>query len=263
MADNIEVISESNLSVAWARAFIRLMAVAGGEISPLIVTVDCTRDNAISEHIDIRNALDLELVKYGEFSIETVANTIFPQSLWNQKRNRDLLYKRYIKIWPKIRKHIQNRRGTYFQRLIAFNDDTHPVNQLEHILSGWNSGLHRHSALQAAIFDPKRDHVRNRVLGFPCLHQVAFTPGSIGGKKGLFVTGFYATQHIFEKAYGNYLGLCRLGQFMSAEMGLPLLGMNCIAAKGRIGDHTKKSIDGLRQNMLQTLSHIDSLNEST
>ena len=47
------------------------------------------------------------------------------------------------------------------------------------------------------------------------------------------MTGFYATQHIVEKAYGNYLGLCRLGQFMAHEMGLRLDRMTCIATPGK------------------------------
>ena len=34
------------------------------------------------------------------------------------------------------------------------------------------------------------------------------------------MTGFYATQYVVERAYGNYLGLCRLGEFMAHEMGL-------------------------------------------
>ena len=30
---------------------------------------------------------------------------------------------------------------------------------------------------------------------------------------------FYATQQLFEKAYGNYLGLAQLGSFMAQQMG--------------------------------------------
>ena len=71
--------------------------------------------------------------------------------------------------------------------------------------------------LQAATFDPGRDHVASAQLGFPCLQQVSFEPTAAG----LVVNAFYATQQIFDKAYGNYLGLAQLGAFMAHEMGMP------------------------------------------
>ena len=41
------------------------------------------------------------------------------------------------------------------------------------------------------------------------------------------MNGFYATQYLVERAYGNYLGLCRLGAFVAHELGVPLLRMTC------------------------------------
>ncbi len=72
--------------------------------------------------------------------------------------------------------------------------------------------------MQATTFDPGRDHVADARLIFPCLQQVSFVPT----KEGLVVNAFYATQQIFDKAYGNYLGLAQLGAFMAHEMGMPL-----------------------------------------
>jgi hypothetical protein len=37
---------------------------------------------------------------------------------------------------------------------------------------------------------------------------------------------------MIKRAYGNYLGLARLGHFMAVEMGLRLERMTCIAAVG-------------------------------
>ena len=54
--------------------------------------------------------------------------------------------------------------------------------------------------LQATTFDPARDHVAATLqLGFPCLQQVSFEPTPAG----LVTNAFYATQQIFDKAYGN------------------------------------------------------------
>ena len=41
------------------------------------------------------------------------------------------------------------------------------------------------------------------------------------------VNAFYATQYAFERAYGNYLGLCWLGRFVAHEMGLTLASVSC------------------------------------
>lgn len=95
----------------------------------------------------------------------------------------------------------------------------------------------RRSILQIAIFDPSRDHSAAAQLGFPCLQHVTFAPSD----QGLCVNAFYAAQYMVERAYGNYLGLCRLGQFVAHEMELPLVRLTCFtgiaeceAAKARL-----------------------------
>ena len=134
---------------------------------------------------------------------------------------------------PRVLGDRRNRYGVYFQRLIAFGHggaDDRGVNQLEHVIKTWHNGNHRRTALQAAIFDPNSDHTNQPRRGFPCLQQVAFAQE---GKEGFGVTGFYATQYIFERAYGNYLGLCRLGRFMAQEMGRQLTQVTCIASPAK------------------------------
>ena len=98
-------------------------------------------------------------------------------------------------------------RGPYFERMVKYGRGPRNGNQLEWILSqyGSRSGVRR-SLLQAATFDPGRDHVACAQLGFPCLQQVSFEPTEVG----LVVNAFYATQQIIDKAYGNYLGLAPL-----------------------------------------------------
>jgi thymidylate synthase len=240
---SIVCIENSNLSLAWAEAFLALMQPGCTEITPLAVTVRISDGGNIDEHEGIRQLIDNALADH-KSSCNTVANTIFPKSLWNPKRDRTLLYERYLKYaWPRVRKCQANYRGTYFHRLVAFdNGNDEPVNQLEHVIRTWQKGNHRHSALQLSVFDPRRDHTDCRQMGFPCLHQVCFTPLGTNGRAGLAVTGFYATQHILEKAYGNYLGLSRLGHFVAHETNLRLVRMTCIAASGRLGNVEKKDL---------------------
>jgi hypothetical protein len=52
-------------------------------------------------------------------------------------------------------------------------------------------------------------------------------PDERSGTLGL--NAFYATQQLFVKAYGNWLGLARLGVFLAHEMGLRFDRLTCFA----------------------------------
>lgn len=224
-----------NLSIAWAQAF---LATHGGDAPPdlpLQVTIHIPEGGKPAEDSFIRKRLDSFLTKHGLLNAHSVANTIFPQSLWNPSLGAKTLFKRYLRIWPRLQKCPANRRGHYFRRLVAARpqDDNEPMNQLAHVISTWKAGNHRHSALQMAVFDPALDHTDSRQLGFPCLHQICLTPLGANGCDGMAITGFYATQRLLDKAYGNFMGLCRLGTFMAHEMGLRLTRMTDIMASPR------------------------------
>ena len=250
-----------NLSVAWTEVFLKLMDRGVEKLAPVIVTVTEFDDKTIPrEHTAIAKRLDQELRIHNCYSCQTVANTIFPESLWNPSLGAQAVFERYEKIWPRIKKHRRNSHGVYFRRLTAFSPKqdigtSARVNQLEHIIDTYKQGNHRVSALQASIFDPTHDHTHGRQLGFPCLQQVAFVPD---GDAGLSVTGFYATQYAFERAYGNFQGLCRLGRFMAAQMGLSLVQMTCIAAVTRRSDpkRTKGDLRMFADDLQQLLSNI-------
>jgi hypothetical protein len=236
----------SNLSLAWAEVFLKLMERGVNKLSPVVVTVaEFDAASLPVEHDAVREALDTII----DQSCRTVASTIFPNSLWLPAAQDDaqLLYDRYAKVWPRIAKHHSNRNGVYFRRLTSYLPKTTaegvlPVNQLQHIIATYRGGNHRHSALQASIFDPTRDHTNAPLRGFPCLQQVAF--GVDDGR--LEVTGFYALQHHISKAYGNYLGLCWLGRFMAQQMGVTLSQVTCVASLLKLGDYTKTSLEPLR-----------------
>ncbi len=227
-----KIIEDANLSEAWSRAFLQVRDP--GEVSPLVVMIKNIAGGKPLEQSVIRESLDIALEAKGRPSCQTVANTIFPNGLWNREAERRCLFERYLSVYPRLRRSdTRNKYGLYFQRLIAFgcNDQGRGgLNQLEHILTTWNKGNHRRTALQASLFDPNKDHTHQRQRGFPCLQQVAFAPI---GQGGLEITGFYATQHMIEKAYGNYLGLSWLGQFMAQEMGLTLDQITCIASPAK------------------------------
>jgi hypothetical protein len=246
--NNTTMISGNNISDAWCKAYNMVYKHTHGEISPLLVSFPILGVDTI-ESDPIYQIVNEELQKNNQNSIHTTANTIFPVSLWNPKRERLFLYERYNKNLIHIRKDPANRRGIYFERLISYGSSETKVNQLEHIITTWLDGNHRRSALQAQIFDPYHDHVNSRMLGFPCLDQIIFSPMGGESDNGLKVTGVYAMQYIFEKAFGNYLGLARLGKFMAHEMKMVLKEVTCIACTVKLGNQSKRNLSILTSKL--------------
>jgi hypothetical protein len=236
------VITFNSISSAWVEAARVAIASPGREAISLVVNIDCDSEGRFEEDIAVRRKLNRLLEEKGLGAVETVARTIFPHGLWNRQRPREILYARYLHILPKLRKCSKNKRGQYFERLIRFpqarRSDQY-FNQLEHIIQTYANGNHRRSALQASLVNPFLDANNSRQLGFPCLHQVAFLPNPSAGT--LRIVAYYPLQYLFERAYGNYLGLLYLGEFMSKEMGFWLEGLTCIAAVGAF-EHNAKYI---------------------
>ena len=246
----MKVIEDTNISHAWARA-VRAALQRRGEVIPLIVSVAGGFDGGTPPSDPILEAKLDELLgrEDGRLSINNVANTLFPLSLWNPAQPRQQLFKRFLSLWPKIRK--SNPFGHYFWRLITAGDESvYEGNQLEFIINTYSarSGVRR-SMLQAATFDPKVDHTKAALRGFPCLQQVSF---AVQDDKTIAINGFYAFQYIGKRAYGNYLGLCRLGHFVAHELGTKLSRMTCFSgiAKRDIGTaKLKRVIDHLNDDV--------------
>ena len=221
------LVSDDNLSRAWARVLLDILDGAGTEVSPLVLSLTGFDDlGMVPEDPAVRQTLDGLLRKKRRLDIDSVAFTIFPQRLWQLSRGDRIrlfsLYRETFPRWQAMNKRA-NSRGMYFERLIMYGCGPCNGNQLEWILTQYTSrNAVRRSLLQATTFDPSRDHVASAQLGFPCLQHVSFVPT----KPGLVVNAFYATQQIFDKAYGNYLGLAQLGVFMAHEMGTRLARLN-------------------------------------
>jgi hypothetical protein len=220
-----EFIEDENLSHAWGRVVMPMLRRGGvAEIAPVCVSITGFDNGVVREDPNVRGALDAALLSANKQDCHTVANTIFPQSMWNMRANRTALFQRYQRSLPRmIKATAKNRHGMYFQRLIEGGPKSRP-NQLDFVIKGYlaRKGVRR-SALQVAIYNAERDQTAAAQRGFPCLQHLSFAPAG----EELNLNAFYATQYAFERAYGNYLGLCRLGRFMAHELGLRLARVTC------------------------------------
>ena len=202
-------IEHENLSYAWAEAFLSVCDTA--HPGPMMVSVIGFENGFPIEDAEIRTRLDEALPP--KFSPRTTASLIFPLTFWelmHRPRLKKLSGLYLEKLLPRLkRRNSINAGGTYFGRMVSFGVDE--INQLEFIKGLWTFWTEkerpkrpRRAALQVLCFDPSKDNSRAARKAFPCLHQVSF---SYDGDQ-LSVTAYYPTQFLFERAYGNYLGLC-------------------------------------------------------
>lgn len=234
------VIEESNLSVAWTVALDKIVKSRGNEITPLLLTL-----TNFNESIKTREVLDSSLQKDDFGSIQTVSETIFPNSIYHlYEQDRFAFYKQYLDNLPRMKAiEKSNRRGTYFERLIAYDGRDKKINQLEIIISSIKSkSVKRRSKLQASIFDPDVDHTKGAFQGFPCLQHISFC---VSENRGLVLNSFYAIQYLYRRAYGNWLGLINLGKFIANEVQLNFERFNCYIGVEKLDKLTKPQAKNL------------------
>ena len=262
-----EMIECDNISELWAQAFLTLMA-PGASPRPLLLSLTGMVDSVPQEIAQIRTAVDEHLRKTGNLSCKITANTIFPYERWrrNHAAPRSALYDWYLNSFlPRAKaRDSKNCYGTYFERMIRStgagpgheNGRISTKNQLEHIITIWLNGIRkghrpRRSALQLVCFDPSKDHTRQPVRGFPCLQQVGFSYDVVDE---ISVTAYYPTQYIFDRAYGNYLGLCQLGEFVADAVDSEVVRFNCLILQPELGSSTKSALRPLETEVRNLIS---------
>ena len=199
------------------------------------------------EIASVRRVLDAALLSSGSQSVQTVAETIFPTSLYADpgfdwcpgidKANAtkldaaaEQLYSMYGDILPTLRTCPANSRGTYFGRMVSWpGKEPGGVNQLASRITRLRA-VHGHGQrtnntldidLAADALDAQPGGLQVyaatdlRPLGFPCLTHIDLT--LFEGR--LHCLAVYRHQYLIEKAYGNMLGLSWLLAFLCEQTG--------------------------------------------
>lgn len=253
--DRPVTIVADNLSLGWAKVMLELTRSGVSRITPLTLVIrGFDSAGAAAEIPDIRAAVDSFLETEGKRDTENVAWTIFPQRYWEiSGGDREAFFDLFIESFQRVQDFNprNNRRGSYFQRLVDLNGGGKGPNQLKWMLDDYHAHpkARRRSKFQATTFDPARDHSSASLLEFPCLQQISFTFED----GALHLNAFYATQQIARKAYGNYLGLARLGAFMANQMELRFEQLNVFVGLAQM-DCSKADVAGLLELLKQ---HVD------
>lgn len=245
------VIERSNLSHAWGEVFLVAVDTTKRDLRPVVVSVGDFDSALPPEDEVIREATDTMLKAHAKNSIDVSAMTIFPYKPWLRKSTPNCAeYSHFCieQLLPRLKRlNKLNQKGTYFERMMAYSgvrtSGNRTVNQLEFVIDLLKKPRHqRESALQIACFDPAKDHTGQPVRGFPCLQQIGI---SHDDEDQFAINAVYPTQYIFERAYGNYLGLCHLGHFIANETGLRFVRLNCFVGKPDLGGVGKRALEPL------------------
>lgn len=231
------VIVGGNVSDAWIKASQYLDRV-GGQDYNLVVQVS----NPTEENMNVRNSVN-QFLKTRNFSaVETVSSTIFPKGLWNQRNSREMFYSRFKRLYPEIRKVKSNNTGTYFGRLVDWGHERpkYKTNQLEEIINKLRANKTEEKCIyEMSIYDPQLDC--KKMMAFPCMSFISL---KIRGSS-LDMYAVYRNQYFVKKAYGNYLGLGRLLEFIASQAELDLGILTCLATHAELEGGNKTPLKKL------------------
>lgn len=259
-----QVIQSSSLSAAWGRALLDALNATPCNRTPLVLSLAGFSGDIPDEDPAIRQAVDEALNRCGENDVVVSGMIIFPYDLWQRlgrppwESFHPLCVKRF---YPRLKaRDTRNRLGTYFERMMNFTGlrggEGKTVDQLGFIIDLLRNSQSwpRQSALQLSCLDPAKDHTGQPVRGFPCLQQVGL---SHDGDKRIALHAFYPRQHIFDRGYGNYLGLCHLGSYIAHQTGLQFARLNCYIGEPHHGNVNKRDLAELAKFVDQRLAALN------
>jgi hypothetical protein len=166
-------------------------------------------------------------------SVSCIANTIFPQALYQRYGMPDFIEAFHNRVLPKVR---TNKRwsGYYFERLTNYpNGDKEPIDQLTRMIERLNDPANTsNNKHEVTLFDPTRD-VTGSPYGGQCLSFLSFhlLPGT---PKTLTLTAQYRNHYYIEKLLGNLIGLGRLMAFIASEAELSVGALTVISTHAEI-----------------------------
>ena len=258
-----KLIQADTVSTAWYDAVRATRAVAGHKVFHLIVTIE----KPLAEDEAIRHEVDKLLANRGNQTVDTVASTIMPAALAELCNTHDELVERYRDRYEVIMRFPKNSWGTYFGRLVAYpighDRRPAPVDQLAPVIKALRGprvlAAQHETAIATAedmagaseVMDPGaliHHPTRGRHgRGGPCLSNIAFQREA----DCVHAIAHYRSHYLVERAYGNYLGLGCLVQYVAEQAGLRLGRLTVVAGYAQI--------DGRVSDVDETLNRIAAL----
>lgn len=227
------LIREVNVSMAWMKAKDYILEQPGYRCNSLVVFIE----NPLETDAIIHEQYDFYCETAGITKPNKVSATIFPKRVYEILGcNRKKLYEKY----PRIHKVLKRKWGSYFGQMINWKDNETSLNQIEEIINMINE---RDNILRAAytiqIVDPTKHLGWTR--GAPCLNQVLIQLENNPRKISLLA--IYRNHDFGVKAYGNYIGLGHLLEFLACQTNFDVGTVTCVSSHAFI---TTRHVAGMR-----------------
>ncbi|WP_329130410.1 hypothetical protein [Streptomyces sp. NBC_00670] len=238
-------VTERDVTQAWVAACNKLDRKNNPDRTGLHTVVriaDPTSDDPV-----FRAELDRLRTARGLWPLETVASTLFPAALAARCDGPEELARRYRQMYPVIKRYPGNHRGTYFGRLVSYPAASKSgVDQLGTVigrLRAQAAGTKIAAAYEidiAAAADAEEAGAEllvhtagkdNSYIGFPCLSHISL---QLDRDRRVHAAVLYRSHFMFERAYGNYLGLGRLLAYIAAQAGLGCGSLTVVAGHARL-----------------------------
>ena len=169
------------------------------------------------------NDLDEWIVKYdpaavsqnAKHRLNNIINTIFPYKLSMRVNNRNELYNTYLAIYNRSRRLRNQKWGTYFERLINYPNSNRVGegnNQLENAIRALNSNSNCRNYITFHLTSANIES-NARPMGAPCWQFGELVKN--GNRIDLIAV--YRNHDYFYKAFGNFIGLSRLLQYICMQ----------------------------------------------
>lgn len=223
----LPITTKQSCAAAWVEATTIVDAKPRHEAHNVIIDIADPLSMSV-EDAQVINLADTFLCKNNTLPVQAVANTIFPEALYQRFGAPSLFEKFHTQILPKIRKN--NRwSGYYFERMTAYpTPEDGSINQLWGIVERIRNEKNRsRNKFELSLFDPERD-IDNSPYGGQCLSFLSFKllPGT---EKKLTLTAMYRNHYYIEKLLGNLIGLGRLMAFIAKEGGIGVGPMTVVS----------------------------------
>lgn len=205
-----------------------------GKAYNVIIDVDSPAEYDAMDHRIIGH-LDKFLREADQNPVSTVANTIFPQAIY-EKYGAPEFFGEYLRVYDSLSK---PGWGRYFERMTRHNkldgETYNPLATMIERLHDRKDAQRYTSAYELAIYDPLRD---GRVFrGGQCLSFLSF---KLHPERGVCLTAMYRNHTYITRCLGNLIGLGRLLAFVAAESGFDVGTLTCISTHAEIDVCSKK-----------------------
>jgi thymidylate synthase len=228
---------------AWVAAAAAVQAAGGEAYNVIIDIADPIAEDTVDE--EIIKAVDDFLRAHNGFSVASVANTIFPQSLLQRHGPNDFYAVYHDRVLPRM-KEMTHDWGRYFERLTKWRkiqgQETIIINPLLDLITFMRNQIVANrtykNVYEMTIYDPTRD--AGKVSNQQCLSFLSF---KLTNDNHLCLTAVYRNHTYIARGLGNFIGLGRLQAFVADQAGATLGSLTCVSTHAEI-DHHRKERDG-------------------